>query len=293
MAHINKQIVDLKHKMEWLEMLQAEKKSLEHQIELKQAEISLVLSNDPSISHDEHLSISALFLRFNSKRKDAAEVERMRNVVLKKQKENDLEVLQNEYSHLIDQLKENKVIDKQYKKLMEEKRFMVQANQSEVFASLEAIIEKCRLDNSRMNETVQIGERLLAQLKEVYDTYFHSSKNKIFETNMQKNAKQYEKLNEMQVLIAQLKRTLDLFEVNCQHCSSAMQIDVSSDFIKISDKIVDGFLMDFFFDNEREKIQKEIHMIEKKIAVVLHDLDIRIRANQNKIIETLDCINAL
>lgn len=294
MAHINKQIVDLKHQIERIDVLRAEKKSLKAQIETKQACIEEARASiDTKDQQTEGLTFGMVFERFRKFKKDEKESKKLRTILEIKQMENDLRILQDEYDRMIDQLKENQNLDVAYKKLMEEKRMQVGNNQNEVFTSLESVIEKCRLENIRMNEAIRLGERILIQLKEIYESYIHSSDNRVFESRFTKNSKQYDKLEEMQILVSTIKRGLDQFERTCARCDLKEGQTLSHEFLMISDEIVDSYLMDFFFEDERKELQKALYRIERKIAGILHDLEIRELANQNKIIEMLDCINAL
>lgn len=294
MAHINKQIVNLKHRIERIDVLRAEKKALMAQIEMKQANIEAAKASiDSNDQKNEGLTISMIFERFRKSKKDEKESKKLRVMLEIKQMENDLRILQGEYDRMIDQLKEDQNLDLEYKKLMEEKRMQVGDNQNEVFSSLESVIEKCRLENIRMNEAIREGERVLIQLGEMVDTYIHSSDQRVFESRISKNSKQFDKLEEMQLLVARIKRELVQFERVCARCDVNEEKQLSEEFIQISDEIIDSYLMDFFFEDERKKLQKAIYRLSRAIAGILHDLEIRELANQNKIIEMLDCINAL
>lgn len=294
MAHINKQIVNLKHRIERIDVLRAEKKALMAQIEMKQANIKAAKASiDSNDQKNEGLTISMIFERFRKSKKDEKESKKLRVMLEIKQMENDLRILQGEYDRMIDQLKEDQNLDLEYKKLMEEKRMQVGDNQNDVFSSLESVIEKCRLENIRMNEAIREGERVLIQLGEMEDTYIHSSDQRVFESRISKNSKQFDKLEEMQLLVARIKRELVQFERVCARCDVNEEKQLSEEFIQISDEIIDSYLMDFFFEDERKKLQKAIYRLSRAIAGILHDLEIRELANQNKIIEMLDCINAL
>lgn len=294
MAHINKQIVNLKHRIERIDVLRAEKKALMAQIEMKQANIEAAKASiDSNDQKNEGLTISMIFERFRKSKKDEKESKKLRVMLEIKQMENDLRILQGEYDRMIDQLKEDQNLDLEYKKLMEEKRMQVGDNQNDVFSSLENVIEKCRLENIRMNEAIREGERVLIQLGEMEDTYIHSSDQRVFESRISKNSKQFDKLEEMQLLVARIKRELVQFERVCARCDVNEEKQLSEEFIQISDEIIDSYLMDFFFEDERKKLQKAIYRLSRAIAGILHDLEIRELANQNKIIEMLDCINAL
>lgn len=294
MAHINKQIVNLKHRIERIDVLRAEKKALMAQIEMKQANIKAAKASiDSNDQKNEGLTISMIFERFRKSKKDEKESKKLRVMLEIKQMENDLRILQGEYDRMIDQLKEDQNLDLEYKKLMEEKRMQVGDNQNDVFSSLESVIEKCRLENIRMNEAIREGERVLIQLGEMVDTYIHSSDQRVFESRISKNSKQFDKLEEMQLLVARIKRELVQFERVCARCDVNEEKQLSEEFIQISDEIIDSYLMDFFFEDERKKLQKAIYRLSRAIAGILHDLEIRELANQNKIIEMLDCINAL
>lgn len=294
MAHINKQIVNLKHRIERIDVLRAEKKALMAQIEMKQANIEAAKASiDSNDQKNEGLTISMIFERFRKSKKDEKESKKLRVMLEIKQMENDLRILQGEYDRMIDQLKEDQNLDLEYKKLMEEKRMQVGDNQNDVFSSLESVIEKCRLENIRMNEAIREGERVLIQLGEMVDTYIHSSDQRVFESRISKNSKQFDKLEEMQLLVARIKRELVQFERVCARCDVNEEKQLSEEFIQISDEIIDSYLMDFFFEDERKKLQKAIYRLSRAIAGILHDLEIRELANQNKIIEMLDCINAL
>lgn len=292
MAHINKQIVELKHQMERTKLLQLEKQSLKNQLENKLAEIEKMRSRvnaSEESKHNYRLSIASLVSNFRKKKEDQA----IKEILDLKQKENDLSVLQAEYDRVVEELKAQGSFDKQYFKLMQEKKLQATHQDNEVLEQLEMVIEKCRLENKRINDAQHLGEKALALIHEVFDGCFSSTQKHLFESSLTKGSKQFERLNAMQELIAQLKRTLDQFEAAYDRCPKLNESVLEIDFVPIADQIVDNFLMDYFFEDEVITLKKQIMKIKKQIVDALHDLDIQLRMNQNKIIEMLDCINAV
>lgn len=294
MAHINKQIVELKHQMERTKLLQLEKQSLKNQLENKLQEIeemrSIVDATEEG-KHNYRLTIANLLAKFRKKKSEDEKT--VRDILDLKQKEKDLSVLQNEYDHVVEELKAQSNFDKQYFKLMQEKKLAASNHDNDVLEQLEIVIEKCRLENKRINDAQHLGEKALALIHEVFDGCFSSTQKKFFESSLTKGSKQFERLNAMQELIAQLKRTLDQFESAYERCPKLNESVLEIDFVPVADQIVDNFLMDYFFEDEVLDLKKQILKIKKQIVVALHDLDIQLRMNQNKIIEMLDCINAV
>lgn len=294
MAHINKQIVELKHQMERTKLLQLEKQSLKNQLENKLqeiAEIRSIVDATEEGKHNYRLTIANLLTKFRKKKSDDEKT--IRNVLDLKQKEKDLSVLQTEYDRVVEELKSQSSFDKQYFKLMQEKKSTTNSHDNEVLEQLEIVIEKCRLENKRIQDAQHLGEKALALIHEVFDGCFSSTQKSFFESALTKGSKQFERLNAMQELIAQLKRTLDLFESAYERCPKLNESVLEIDFVPVADQIVDNFLMDYFFEDEVLDLKKQILKIKKQIVVALHDLDIQLRMNQNKIIEMLDCINAV
>lgn len=294
MAHINKQIVELKHQMERTKLLQLEKQSLKNQLENKLQEIAEMRSIVDATEEGKHnyrLTIANLLTKFRKKKSDDEKT--IRNVLDLKQKEKDLSVLQTEYDRVVEELKAQSSFDKQYFKLMQEKKSTTNSHDNEVLEQLEIVIEKCRLENKRIQDAQHLGEKALALIHEVFDGCFSSTQKSFFESALTKGSKQFERLNAMQELIAQLKRTLDLFESAYERCPKLNESVLEIDFVPVADQIVDNFLMDYFFEDEVLDLKKQILKIKKQIVVALHDLDIQLRMNQNKIIEMLDCINAV
>lgn len=294
MAHINKQIVELKHQMERTKLLQLEKQSLKNQLENKLQEIAEMRSIVDATEEGKHnyrLTIANLVAKFRKKKSNDEKA--IRDILDLKQKEKDLSVLQNEYDRVVEELKAQSNFDKQYFKLMQEKKLTTSNHDNEVLEQLEIVIEKCRLENKRINDAQHLGEKALALIHEVFDGCFSSTQKSFFESSLTKGSKQFERLNAMQELIAQLKRTLDKFESAYERCPKLNESVLDIDFVPVADQIVDNFLMDYFFEDEVLDLKKQIMKIKKQIVIVNHDLDILLRMNQNKIIEMLDCINAV
>ena len=292
MAHINKQIVELKHQIERTKLLELEKQSLKNQLENKLNEIE-VMRNEVNTSeegrHNYRLSVAALIAKFRRKQEDKM----IREIFDLKQKENDLSVLQAEYDRVVAELSAQGSFDQQYFKLMQEKKLQATQQDNQVLEQLESVIEKCRLENKRISDAQHFGEKALALLHEVFDGYFSSTQQPLFQSSLSKGSKQFERLNKLQELMAQLKRTLDQFEAAYERCARWSESHLEIDFVPLADQIVDNFLMDYFFEDEVVPLKKQVMKIKKQIVNALHDLDIQLRMNQNKIIEMLDCVNAI